>query len=270
MQLTPFVLGTDDVRATRRNPRLERSRHAAIPPRDWAHLYPSSPSPTYRVLASRHDGTHSEFVATVYLCASPVGRGHTYSLSSSVHHQEIRAIQEVAADAIILLRTHDPLMKKCVRYIHLPRLDLSNGDVFFPGAWYPSPEVTTLLQYTSYLHQYLHDTLPQLPMLHSSMTAAEVAGAPGPSSSRQIPPYPAHLPLTLDQLRGRLASTPARATPFRSSSAPPRFFTGYTQEPQAQCLHVNIGTPFPSYTPRTLGRSINGIDTIAPATPLEM
>ena len=110
-----------------------------------AHLYPSSPSPTYRVLCSRREGTHSEYTATVYLCASPVGRGHTYALSSGVHHQEIRAIQEVAADAIILLCTHDPLMKKCIRYVHLPRLDLSNGDALFPSPWYPSPELTTLL-----------------------------------------------------------------------------------------------------------------------------
>ena len=102
------------------------------------------------------------------------------------------------------------------------------------------------------------------------MTTAKEVSVPEPSPSRQIPSYPSHLPLTLDQLRGRLALTPARATTFRSSSTTPRFSTGYTREPQAQRLCVDIGTPFPSYTPRTLGRSINGIDIIAPATPLEM
>ena len=115
----------------------------------WAHLYPTSPPPTYRVLASRSSGTHSEFVATVYLCASPVGRGHTYALSSGITHQATRAIQEAAADAIILLRTHDPIMMKCNHYVYLLRLDLSNGDVFFPSPWAPSPEFTTLLHYTS-------------------------------------------------------------------------------------------------------------------------
>ena len=121
----------------------------------WAHLHLSSPSPTYRVLCSRRDGTYSEFIATVYLRTEPVDRGHTYALSSSITHQVNRAIQEAAADVIILLRTHDPRMKKCTRYVHLPRLDLGNGDVLFPNPGNPSPELTTLLQYTSYLHQYL-------------------------------------------------------------------------------------------------------------------
>ena len=75
------------------------------------------------------------YTATVYLRAESVDRGNMYSLSSGITHLVNRAIQEAAVDAIILLRTHDPLMKKCVRYIHLPRLDLSNGDVFFPSPW---------------------------------------------------------------------------------------------------------------------------------------
>ena len=89
----------------------------------WAHLYPTSPPPTYRVLASRPNETHSKFIATIYLCVKPVGRGHAYSLSFGIHHQVNRAIQEVVGDAIILLRTHDRDMRRCPRYAYLPRLD---------------------------------------------------------------------------------------------------------------------------------------------------
>ena len=117
----------------------------------WAHLYPSSPSPTYRVLCARREGTHSEYTATVYLRAEPMDGGHTYALSSGITHQVNRAIQEAATDAIILLRTHDPLMRKCPRYAYLPRLDWGSGDVLFPNPGNPSPELTTLLRYTSHL-----------------------------------------------------------------------------------------------------------------------
>ena len=45
-------------------------------------------------------------------------------------------------------------------------MDWGSGDVLFPNPGNPTPELTTLLQYTSYLHQYLHDTLPQIYVEH--------------------------------------------------------------------------------------------------------
>ena len=119
----------------------------------WEHLYPSSPPPIYRVFYNRPNGSASEFTATVHLHPETVSNEIVHDITSGVTTQVTRAIQEVAADAIIFLRTYNPVMRQCTRYVYFPRLDLENGDVLFPSPGDPRSALTALLQYTNLLHQ---------------------------------------------------------------------------------------------------------------------
>ena len=112
----------------------------------WDHLYPGSPPPTYRVFYSRPDGGTSEFTATVHLRTEPsVTMAYGHAVTSAVSTQVTRAIQEAAGDAIVYLRTYDPVMRQCTRYVYFPRLDLDNGDVLFPNPGDPTSALTSLL-----------------------------------------------------------------------------------------------------------------------------
>ena len=77
----------------------------------WDHLYPGAPPPTYHVYHNRLDRLTSEFTATVRLRPLPVSAGIEHGLTSGVCTQASRAIQEAAGDAILFLRTVDPVMK---------------------------------------------------------------------------------------------------------------------------------------------------------------
>ena len=125
----------------------------------WDHLYPGAPPPTYHVYHNRLDRLTSEFTATVRLRPLPVSAGIEHGLTSGVCTQASRAIQEAAGDAILFLRTVDPVMKQCTRYAFFPRLALDNGDTLFPNPGDPSSPLSALIQYTTYLHQHLHTTL---------------------------------------------------------------------------------------------------------------
>jgi len=156
----------------------------------WSHLYPTAPSPKYRVFSTRLGRTHSEFTATVYLRTEPVSQGHKYTFSSGPSHQVTGAIQEAANNAIVLLRTHDPIMENCTRYAYFPRLDLSSGETLFPIPEDPTSALACLLRYTYHLHEHLDDTLSQLDTLRAKLAAAEATIISGPGSSHQIPPFP--------------------------------------------------------------------------------
>ena len=121
----------------------------------WGHLYPSAPPPKFRVFYSCSHGPRTEFTAAVYLNARPGADEPSYVLSSSITNQVTRALQEVSGDTLVFLRTHDPVMKVCTCYVYFPRLYLSNGYVLFPNPGGTTPAFTSLLQYTSHLHQYL-------------------------------------------------------------------------------------------------------------------
>ena len=99
----------------------------------WDHLYPGAPPPTYRVYHNRLDRSTSEFTATVHLRPEPATAGSSHALTSSVTTQATRAVQEAAGDAILFLRTFDPVMRRCTRYAYFPRLDLDRGDILFPN-----------------------------------------------------------------------------------------------------------------------------------------
>ena len=230
----------------------------------WSHLYPTSPPPKYSVFRTRLGVARSEFTATVCLRTKPVSQGHKYTFSSDPSHQVTGAIQEAAHNAIVLLRTHNPIMENCTRYFHFPRLDLSSGDTLLPIP--EDPELACLFRYTYYLHEYLDDSLSQLDTLHAKLAAAETLG-PGPF--HQISPTQ----FTLGQLKKRPASAPARFAPFRNASAnPSHMFPSTTPESRFQGCH--IPTSLPSYTPGSSVASIDtdegSIDTIPPATPLEV
>ena len=247
----------------------------------WSHLYPASPAPRYRVFSARFDGTHSEFSASVYLRtpATPYHDGRVYVYSSSITTQVTRAIQEVADDAIILLRTQDPIMRMCTRYAHFPRLDPSNGDILFPNPGDPSSELTNLLRYTFYLHKYLHDTLTQLSALRVSVAETEAARASRNGAVPRALPIPAHLAGgTLAQVRRELApGSAARTVPFRDSHATRRAVRRvipHSPEPRFQRRRLDPDPPPPAHSP---GSSVSSIDTgegridsVAPAARTEM
>ena len=236
----------------------------------WSHLYPTSPLPKYSVSSTHLGRTRSEFTATVCLHTEPVSQGHKYTFSSDSSHQVTGAIQEAAHNAIVLLRTHNPIMENCTRYSHFPRLDLSSGDTLLPVPEDSTAELACLLRHTYYLHEYQDDTLSQLDTLHAKLVTAEAAIAAGPGSSHQNPPFPSQpTRSTLGQLKKRPASAPARFSPFFSASP---MFPPSTPESRFQGCH--IPTSLPSYT---LGSSMSSIDTdegsidtIPPATPIEM
>ena len=249
----------------------------------WDHLYPGSTPPIYRVFYNRPDGGATEFVATVHLRSEPRADGNVQAVTSGVSTQATRAIQEAAGDAIVFLRTYDPVMRQCTRYVYFPRLDLANGDVLFPNPGDTSSALTAILRYTTLLHQYLHVTLLQFASLRANVAMAEMARASGAGSSRHPPRFPTFTRSSLDQIRRGLIPTPAphgSPPPFSTRSSTTRHFARFTPVrptgSRAQRRRVRADTPTrsgdsrgdlasPDYSPEG-----EDIDIIAPATPLEM
>ena len=64
---------------------------------------------------NRLDGSTLEFTATGHMRPEPVAVGSSPALTSGVSTQATRAVQEAAGDAILFLRTFDPVMKRCTR-----------------------------------------------------------------------------------------------------------------------------------------------------------
>ena len=171
----------------------------------WDHLYPGAPPPTYRVYHNRLDRSTSEFTATVHLRPEPVSAGSSHALTSGVTTQATRAVQEAAGDAILFLRTFDPVMMRCDRYAYFPRLDLDRGDILFPNPGDSSSPLSTILQYTTLLHQYLHVTLLQFASLRANLALAEMMRASGAGASRVPPRLPTFTHSSLEQIRRGIA-----------------------------------------------------------------
>ena len=110
----------------------------------WDQLYPDAPPPTYRVHHNRLDSSTSQFTATAYLRPEPVTAGSSHALTSGVTTQATRAVQEAAGDAILFLRTFDPVMRQCTRYAYFPRLDLDTADILFPNPGDPSSPLSAV------------------------------------------------------------------------------------------------------------------------------
>ena len=233
---------------------------------------------------SRPDGGTSEFTATVHLRTEPsVTMAYGHAVTSAVSTQVTRSIQEAAGDAIVYLRTYDPVMKQCTRYVYFPRLDLDNGDVLFPNPGDPTSALTSLLQYTTLLHQYLHITLVQFASLRASMAMTQMTRASGASSSSHPPQLPTFTRSSLDQIRGGLAPTPTppvASPPFRTRSSTTRYFSRFTpvRTPRARNRRRRVRDATSPRSRDSRGDraspdySLEGesIDSIAPATPLEM
>ena len=240
----------------------------------WDHLYPGAPPPTYHVYHNRLDRLTSGFTATVRLRLLPVSAGIEHGLTSGVCTQASRAIQEAAGDAIVFLRTYDSVMRQCTRYVYFPRLDLDNGDILFPHPGNSSPALTSLLQYTTLLHQYLHITLLQLASLRANVALAEMTRASG---------HPPRLPTfrlsSLEQIRRGLArhSSPAAPTPPSRTRSSATHYYSHTSAVRSQRRRVQAAEPqsysgdsrddraSPDYSPAE-----EPLDTTTPATPLEM
>ena len=149
---------------------------------------------------NRLDRATAEFTATVRLRPQPVSAGIEHGLTSGVCTQASRAIQEAAGDAIMFLRTVDPVMKQCTRYAYFPRLALDNGDILFPNPGDPSSPLSALIQYTTYLHQYLHTTLLQFASLRANVALAEMTRASGSGTSSRSPRLPTFRLSSLEQI----------------------------------------------------------------------
>ena len=184
--------------------------------------------------------SRTEYTTTVCLDAHPGTDGPSYALSSGITNQVARALQEVSGDALVLLRTHDPVMKVCTRYVYFPRLDLSNGDVLFPNPGDTTPALTSLLQYTSHLHQYLQDTLLRMAVLRAHLTSAEAVRAPG-----AVPPRPIPHPAAPSTSSGRGSFT-LLSRPPRSVAPPPLLAPGPALPPRShQSLPHSDAAPPP-------------------------
>jgi len=244
----------------------------------WDHLYPGTPPPTYRVFYNRLDRSTSEFTATVHLRPAPLSSGVIHALTSGVTTQATRAIQEVAGDAILFLRTYDPVMIQCTRYAYFPRLDLDNGDMVFPNPGNPSSPLTALIQYTTLLHQYLHVTLLQFASLRANVAMAEMTRAAGAGTSLHPPRLPTFTHSSLEQIRRAIARfSPPRAPtpPLRTRLSTARYRSRFTPV-GLQRRRVRADTP-PDSADSRVGRATpdrspetEGIDLLPPATPLEM
>ena len=238
----------------------------------WGHLYPDSPLPIYHLYQNRLDRATTEFYATVRLRPQPLSTGVEHGLTSGVCTQASRAIQEAAGDAILFLRTVDPVMRQCTRYIYFPRLAVDNGDTLFPNPGDTSSPLYALIQYTTHLHQYLHTTLLQFASLRANVALAEMTRASG---------HPSRLPTfrlgSLELMRRGLArrsTSPAPTPPPRTRSA--TYFYSHTSPVRSQRRRVQAASPPPSGDPRDDRASPDyspaeePLDTTTPATPLEM
>jgi len=210
----------------------------------WDHLYPGSAPPTYRVFYERPNGSVSEFTATVHLRpkSSPVGISHT--ITSGTATQLTRAVQEAAGAAVIFLRTHDPVMRRCTRYVYFPRVDLNNGEVFFPSQGDPTSALTSLLRYTTLLHQYLNDTLYQFASLRANLAGAGRARAHRASSHRPTP-FTTFTHSSLDRIRRRISPAPATrvpSPPFSTSGSTAHYYSHFTPV-RSQRRRVRADTP---------------------------
>ena len=243
----------------------------------WGHLYPGSRPPTYHVYHHRLDKNTAEFTTTVRLRPQPLSAGVEHGLTSGVCAQASRAIQEAAGDAILFLRTVDPVMRQCTRYIYFPRLAVDSGDTLFPNPGDLSSPLSALIQYTTHLHQYLHTTLLQLASLRANVALAEITRASGPSTPARPPSLPTFRLSSLEQIRRGLArhsSSTAPTPPPRTRSAP--YLYSHTSpvrsqrrrvqaEPQSHSGDSRDDRASPDYSPAE-----EPLDTTTPATPLEM
>ena len=239
----------------------------------WSHLYPESAPPLYRVYFDRPTGTNSEFAATLVLRPEAGDPTVLHTLTSGVTAQVTRAIQEVAYDAITLIRTFDPIMGECSRYTHFPRLQMTTGDVIFPNPGDPEASLTTLIRYTALLHQYLHATLGQLASLRIDLATATRPRGVNTNSGFRSFSFPMSTRGTLEYIRNSLAESSSRPPPTVAPLRPAaRRFTripiirtrrrrGHPVAPPHTPGPHDVPTP-PDYSPAGMS-----YDPTTPATP---
>ena len=147
-----------------------------------------------------------------------------------------------------------------------------------PNPGDPSSSLTALLQYTTFLHQYLHITLLQFASLRANVALAEMTRASGAGTSRPPPRLPTFTHSSLEQIRrgiARFSAPHVPSPPPRTRSSATHYYPRSTPvrsqrrrvraDPPSYSGDSRDGRASPDYSPAE-----EGIDLIPPATPLEM
>ena len=143
----------------------------------------------------------------------------------------------------------------------------------------PSSPLSALIQYTTYLHQYLHTTLLQFASLRANVALAEMTRASGSGVPSRPPRLPTFRLSSLEQIRrgiARYSSSTAPTPPSRTRSSAAHYYSRFTPvrsqrrrvqaaEPQSYSGDSCDGRASPDYSPAE-----EPLDTATPATPLEM
>ena len=196
----------------------------------WEYLHPDSPVPLYRVYHYRPTGSTREFSAAVHLVISPGSSEHGQVIRSGVTTQLTRAIREAALDALVFLRTFDPVMSACTLFEHVPRLDLTTGNTFVSTRGLEDPPLSHLADFTTTVYQYLLETLSELSILRHELATMQLQRTLRLSRTflgEEFPPSLIHYPSaatphsTLNDLRRMLAANPTTVVPPPSDPVAP-------------------------------------------------